>query len=373
MKKNLLLFAVMLSCGLGGYAQGEKQALKKIEETVIGDYDATYYYRPDGLIDYRVGNDYYGTYKVTFTYDENNNVVKRELFSDDAFGGWFCNGYTVYDYDSEGKMLRRRNWNSDDYGNFNENPDGDETYEYNEDGTLKQTTMMFLVGNNYELYNKGTYTYQNGRLVKFEVVVGNEEKKDSYDTYEYDGRGRLVWEGHYLYNGSAASLDTQRRYHYDRNSNLESEAYSIGTTVQDSTYYYYSNEKAEDFIYPVDLEEPKTYMDYLYNKMTGYQKYNLEESIGQLVKTETYEFTYGDMTSVESVKDAAKGNISVVVDSDFGFVLGLEDRDAEYAIYDLSGNMVKKGTLRNGTFDSYLLNNGVYVFSVNGQNAKFRK
>lgn len=371
MKRILLMLAMGLSCSLSFYAQG-KQALKSIEEKKIGEYYMNYFYRADGLIDYRQGEDYYGFYKIAFKYDDNNNVIRRELYQDYDFVLTLV-AYHEYEYDNDGKLIRKRNWNMLDDGSFAADSDGDETYVYNADGTLKESTMMALVGNKYELYKKNTYSYNEGKLTKMEIAGPN--GPDSYDTYSYDARKRLSWEGHYSYYGATPSLDSQRRYWYDRNSNLLSESYSLGSVVQDSTYYFYSNEKAEDYVYPYDLEEVPVpvYMDYLYNKITGYQKYNLEESLGELVETERYEFNYGDLTSVEAVKTVSEGNVSVVIDGDFGLVFGVKDRFADFVITDLAGRVVLKGNLKSGTFAPYLLNRGVYVLSVEGKSVKFRK
>lgn len=371
MKRFLLMLAVSFSCSLSFYAQG-KQVLKSIEEKKIGAYYMNYFYREDGLMDYRQGEDYYGVYKVVFKYDDNNNVIRRELYQDYNFVMTLV-AYHEYEYDNDGKLTRKCNWNMLEDGSFAENPDGDVTYVYNEDGTLKESTTKSLVGNQYKLYNKNTYSYSEGKLIKIDVLGPN--GPDSYDIYKYDPKKRLTWEGHYVYSGATASLDSQRRYWYDRNSNLQSESYSIGSTVQDSTYYFYSTEKAEDYIYPYDMEEvpEPVYMECLQNKITGYQKYNLEESSWTLVDTERYEFIYGDLTSVESVKNVSEDNISVVIDGDFGLVFGVKDRFADFVITDLAGRVVLKGNLKSGTFAPYLLNRGIYVLTVEGKSVKFRK
>ena len=151
MKRFLLMLAVSFSCSLSFYAQG-KQVLKSIEEKKIGAYYMNYFYREDGLIDYRQGEDYYGVYKVVFKYDDNNNVIRRELYQDYNFVMTLV-AYHEYEYDNDGKLTRKCNWNMLGDGSFAENPDGDVTYVYNEDGTLKEATTMALVGNEYKLYH----------------------------------------------------------------------------------------------------------------------------------------------------------------------------------------------------------------------------
>lgn len=363
----IALLSVMIS------ANAQDKVLKNIDETNIGEYSMEYNYREDGLIDNRIGNDFYGTYKVTFHYDDNNNVIKRELYSDNMFGGWILNSYVCYEYNGDGKVTRRQNWNMNDEGEFAENPDGDEFYEYNDDGTLKQTEMHLFMGSDYKPYNRIKYSYDTGKLVKREIMSGLELVNDNYDIYEYDVKGRLIFETNYAYSGETAMPYTNIRYTYDRNSNLLSHAYLLTGVVQDSTYYVYSQEKAEDYIYPYDLEEPQKYMDYMYNRIDGYVVFNLEEASGELVKSQDYKFTYGDMTSVDNVIKDNENRISVVADSDFGIVFGLEDRNADFSVTDMKGTVVCRGKLNNGTFGTYLMDKGIYLLNVGGKCVKFKK
>lgn len=380
-KTTLLLATATLFCSMA-FGQTGKIMLDYVEETNIGDYLTNYYYNSDGLVDSLVCSDYYGTTSKSFTYNEQNQIETIDCYSWNGFI-FTKYGYIKYGYNEQGQKIWRRNWN---YVNnqWAENCDAQISYTYNPDGNLSTAVTYLLVGDKYQLNDSIVYRYSSGRLGRMDCYRGD-KALSSYYTYSYSPRGDLNEELNYMTtDGTAASAElySKRAYSYDRQGNLKEIVYylanSMGTfnQAQDSTSYIYDTSvSASDIVYPVDPEDTDDYELYLKSKLIGYSIYTLEEYDMTLALTQIYEYNYADFRplSVNKVPMMDGSDVRVYVTGGTAIVSGIEDKDAPYMIYDMTGRMVRKGNLAGGMVDIYPLLDGYYIMSVNGQSVKFRR
>lgn len=385
MIKTFILATASLTACTAAFAQQGKQMLTSVEEKNIGDYWIEYAYNADGTLHYLESTDEYGTSNKLFNYNDAGQVVSIDFAAWNGFA-FEPYSYVEYKYNDKGLLEWRRNWNFDDNGNKKDFYDAEIRNSYDEDGNLLYKVTYLYMENvaDYVLMDSTTYTYSNGRLGRMDCYNKN-GGLSSYYIYEYDARGDL--EAEINYNtpyGTAASAETysKREYQYDRSGNLKRLIYYLGTSMggfnmpQDSTEYFYDESVSiDDVVYPVDPEETKNFENYLKSKIEGYSVYSLEEMDMKLSLTQVYEYTYEDFrpTSVKSIEVAKSAEPKVFVSGGTAFVLGFEDKDADYVIYDLSGRVVMSGKMAHGTVDVYGLHDGYYVLSVGDNNIKFRK
>ena len=385
MIKTFILAAASLAAFTAAMAQENKQWVSMVEEKNIGGYRIQYFYNEDGTLQSLESTDDQGTTNKVFTYNDAGQVVSIDF---GAWNGWVFEPYSYveYDYNDQGLLAARRNWNLDDDGNKKDFYDAEIRNSYDEDGNLLYKVTYLYMENvaDYVLMDSTTYTYSNGRLGRMDCYNKN-GGLSSYYIYEYDARGDL--EAEINYNtpyGTAASAETysKREYQYDRSGNLKRLIYYLGTSMggfnmpQDSTEYFYDETVSiDDVVYPVDPEETKDFENYLKSKIEGYSVYSLEEMDMKLSLTQVYEYSYQDFrpVSVKSIEVPKSDEPKVFVSGGTAFVLGYEHKDADYAIYDLSGRMVMSGKMAYGTVDVYGLHDGYYVLSVGDNNIKFRK
>ena len=181
---------------------------------------------------------------------------------------------------------------------------------------------------------------------------------------------------------SAKMIDGKRAYEYDRSGNLKEVVYYLANSSsefsipQDSTSYVYDTSvSADNLVYPIDPEEPEDYEPYLKSQLNGYSIYNLEEYDMKLALTQVFVYNWGDFhpLGVDKAMTAEGSDVKVYVSGGTAFILGLEDKGCDYAIYDMMGRTVLSGQLAGGTVDVCPLHDGYYILSVDGHNVKFRR
>lgn len=385
MKKTLLLAAASLLTYTAAFAQNGKQMLETIEETNIGDNLIFYYYNSDELVDSIVAVDYYGTTSKVFTYNDNNQVERIDCYSYNSFE-FEKYSYILYGYNDEGQKIWRQNWNVLPEGSWDDRYDAEITYTYNPDGSLlsQVTYLLYRNSNTYERMDSTVYRYSSGRLGRTDCYTGD-GSLNSYYTYSYDPRGNMETELNYMsVDGTSSNVEvySKRAYEYDRSGNLKEVVYYLANSSsefsipQDSTSYVYDTSvSADNLVYPIDPEEPEDYEPYLKSQLNGYSIYNLEEYDMKLALTQVFVYNWGDFhpLGVDKAMTAEGSDVKVYVSGGTAFILGLEDKGCDYAIYDMMGRTVLSGQLAGGTVDVCPLHDGYYILSVDGHNVKFRR
>lgn len=385
MVKRTFLAAASLMAFAAAFAQENKQMLSSIEEKNIGDYYIEYTYNEDETLKSLECTDTYGTSMKEFKYNDAGQVTEINLYAWNSFE-FVQYAYVQYSYNDQGLLEWRRNWNFNDYGQMPENYDAQIAYTYDSDGNVATKVTDLYIANidDYALMDSTTYTYSNGRLGRMDCYRGD-GSLNSYYIYAYDARGSLETETNYnTVDGTASTAQrySRREYAYDRSGNLKTLIYYLATSMggfnmpQDSTEYFYDETVGiDEIVYAVDPEETKDFDQYLKSKMEGYSIYSLEEMDMKLSLTQLYEYNYEDFhaSSVVDTEMSPASEPRVFVSGGTAYVLGMEDKDADYVLYDLSGRVMMSGTLAYGTLDIYWLNDGYYVLSVGGKSIKFRK
>jgi len=247
MKKILLLITVCLvtislSAQIGRQSPAKIYRPSPLPPTTTGvtDYSTMLYkiesisYRYEFLYDefgnlaqelYTYINDESSNFKCTYTYDDNQNMLRRNIYSW-SNGDWFYSSYEEFTYNDLNQRITRTNAN-----NFGEGftIGGIGYYEYNEDGNLASYLQQINMGNYYDDLDSMVYLYdEDQKWVGFESysVEGNvwslyyrsemtynqNNKYDSLiDLFLTDGVWELNTKYHWTYNSE--NNPEERNYH----------------------------------------------------------------------------------------------------------------------------------------------------------------
>ena len=110
-------------------------------------------------------NDESSNFKCTYTYDDNQNMLRRNIFSW-LNGDWLYSSYEEFTYNNLNQRITRTNAN--DFGEgFTIGGIG--YYEYNRDGNLASYLQKINMGNYYDDIDSMVYIYdEDQKWVGFE-------------------------------------------------------------------------------------------------------------------------------------------------------------------------------------------------------------
>ena len=227
-----------------------------------------------------------------FEYDENGRITKR------------INGesnYTVYIYDSEGKLSKREEWRPE---------------------RADKTKEPVLVKTEY-IVRPDEYEYDdNGRMVK-ETVYDDEGNVSSVTELTYDSNGRMVEN---IYKDESGEIQSIFKFEYDESGNLLK--IIDGTLVETCVY---DSENVLTEIVGVDTE-------------TGAVNYKrIYDSDGNMVKYISYDSNGSVSRTTEYVYDSM-GKMTKSVDYDSAGEMEWE----QVCKYDKNGNLIENSNTRHG-------------------------
>lgn len=241
----------------------------------------------------------------------------------------------TYQYDSNRNMLKYRRYDSD--ANIVEILD----CSYDKSGNLIEESGYG---------GKTCYQYKNGRLVR--KVSYDDGKEERYETFDYDSNGRQIESYEFDYSSSIGAEKTLKEY--DSDGNLVTEVYYIGGEMQYAHVYVYDSAsnciqkqcfdglgKLEEYciseydqdklIQSVWLKDDEVYASVVH-------KYDSEGNL-------QYSESYSTYESVRSEFDENGRLIKYVRFDSNG-----ELKEATTYVYDNKGNEIERYTMENTSY-----------------------
>ena len=188
-------------------------------------------------------------------YDGNGRVIEIS-------GHQFLNHTTwkhvyklLYEYDAEGRMTHRTNYNTLGTDTFNLGG----VYDYTYDAQNRLISHELYLGPTHDLCETGTYVYDaNGRHILDIFMAGFGVLDSSMKiTYTYDENNHLIEQSSFYYNGTGWEKDDYELFTYDDAGNciIHEVLDSKGTVTDKRLYEYQLEVPASDVFMPYDIPD----------------------------------------------------------------------------------------------------------------------
>lgn len=266
--------------------------------------------------------------------------------------------YILYEYNSEGLMSSRTNYNKmDDEFQLG----GIYEYTYNNHGQIVRSVLT--MARMSAPFQKTEYYYQDGLLhdeiwYLYESTTWVPSQKL---TYQHNDDNKPVTIHDSVWNGNSYEFTGQKNYEYDANGNCErvSTYDRFRNEITRSEYEYTNYSMSETLVpyLPEELRPENLGNTHAYSVEHWYQL-DAEQHFGYAWD---YIYHYSDHVSIEG---ASSSNLKIYPNpaTDLLVIDGLENEMIEF--YDITGTMVLSQRLSNGTLDVSYLPSGSYVLHI---------
>lgn len=328
-----------------------------------------------------------------FYYDDNNRIIKEELWQDKEYTGsnkkedFHWNIIISYEYDAQGNLISRRNYN-----NFESNDDPNfeigavMTYIYDENGR-RVACEAYWDEERTDFLSKTEYEYDEaGRILKATEYRRDRVTQDLYGAlvtnYSYTGDGKIETIGHISHDPETnTDHDAGRQnFAYEVDGSLKSlTLHQNGGIVWRRIYHYLEAGKpapCNNIAWPINIED--NLESDIYSKFTiapeKYDFYLTNMQTGALNKFGEYIFEYTDLAGVENITaDAIYGGMGIASFNSREIRLNGVLPGDPVRIYDLDGRLLRTELNRDNSIDISTLPAGQYVVSAPQGSVKIAK
>lgn len=200
----------------------------------------------------------------SIVYNENNQVIQINGWQNLHSAQWIHAYIVNYEYDQNGRMIHRTNFNS--LGTETMTQGGVYDYSYNADGNI--VAHEGYMGDYDVVFESATYFYdEQKRLVRQEILNGYGYLDSSLlNTYTYNDAGLLATHTSYYFADPGWDLDNVDTYEYDEHGNCieHSLANAYGDYVDRRFYHYNTNVSSQNVVMPYfipELDYPEAFND----------------------------------------------------------------------------------------------------------------
>lgn len=332
---------------------------------------STFYYDELGRV-YMIKDSADYTVKDSIFYDEVGNIVKLSGYQliDNI---WKAVYYLLYEYDADGNMISRVNFNSQATTNWYQGG----VYHYNYENGRKVSHRLYL-GTSTDLYEFDTLYYDaDGKLV--EEIYYNYDFFDgtflptTRFTYEYDSLQRLIrYNGFYYYDENTWDPASSEIFKYDDYGNcIEHSVCSSSGSFTDRRFYEYDySVPASNVVMPYGIPEqfyPEQFADQ--HKRISEEWYTLDDSY-TLQYICDYEYIYEE-TNMVGVEEIEVAKVDVYPNPTQDVVTVQGENIAGWELYDLQGKKCLQSSVNatdNVNLSSYP--QGVYILRITLQDGQ---
>lgn len=371
MKKYLLPFAVIAV--VSSLPATAKDLLTEItsESSIV---HSTFIYNEQGLVTRQDNSDDFGEYYMIFSYNDLNQLVRNDTYQDFQNSGEFILvSYVEYQYDENGRLSQRENYNYDQWSGGGYLKGARITYSYDEQGKMTEQVVNMAWGDEENLAQKIEYSYNEEGLLAEELTLSADffdpsNVTPSYKvTYTYDEEGRRTVMTDYYFDSFGENPDDpvlqgHTNYAYDDNGLYLYERVTPAGRTDSKNEYTFLTESVEETVYPYDIEAKETNFVYenIKKRIDVRTEYATDMNSGDLMVYDKYYYHYtpdpsgvGAVTMPESILNVRQEGDNIIIG-------GLNPGE-KVTVYDLEGKPVAAGTAYAPRISAPGLTAGTYI------------
>lgn len=375
-KRNVVLLLAAFAC-ISVFAQNGTHYLKSITSEVEPSEYEQFYYNSEDKVDSLDWSNLQAEGSCSFVYDAMGNLVRHNIFQILNYKNSYVS-YIDYEYDEDGNLVKRTNYN--DYTGNGDNMVRGGVIEYTyEDGHLvKETTFVdWYSPGTLEVYSYVDYIYSDDGKLESEVAYLDDGfgslAINSQVDYFYDGQGRISEAVTSFANYGTLTEQSKVAYVFDDNGDLvERTSYqkSGGWFPATSTYFVYDiSVDAENVVYPYDNED--MYTDEVYkmsaHKLVRDTTYSEFEGDWGLYDIQNYNYEIVEPAGISEVKTE---RLSMNVSGGMLYLAGVQN-GTSVCIYDSAGRLVRSMVYNGGGIPVEGLPEGVKIVKAGNMTGKF--
>jgi len=299
----------------------------------------------------------------SMTYDASDRVIRidgYQYFADENV--WKHVYYVNYQYDANGNMTQRTNFNSFGTSNFEQGG----VYDYQYDNQNRLVHHVLYLGNYTTLIETGDYFYNTAGQCFLEKYMQGYGTLDSSlkITYSYNAEGRKSAKTQYYYDGYGWDPGSTDLYLYDSYGNcIEHSVQTSEGEYSDRRFYEYNTSiPSSEVIMPYYIPElylPEAFDDAHIRTLEHWYTWDADHVLQYVCD---YAYLYNGL--VVGLDTREEQSVSVYPNPSNGLFYVLGETISHAAVYDLMGRFVTKTNPVDNHIDLTSCPDGLYVVKM---------